>query len=185
MEISFHRSRSLSLKITKPGEVRAFVFDVVLGVTKVPAVVDPLSGMLVELPKMDEWLTALQELWKARKWDSWQAVLNQSVDLLKDLVRMDQVVLHELLMTEKRGFIIGWRESEGHFMGKMGRFETQGELYQMKLRENFNEARLFEKLTDLHKSLVENDSNFNLFPDLLSVEIESYTRQVRWVLDRG
>ena len=147
--------------------------------------IDPMTGMLVDLLKVEGWLDDVQKLWKDRKWDSLQAVLTDTVKMLKNMVRLDQVIFDEIMMNEKRGIVIGWRESDGFLMGKAGRFEWKGDLFQIQLREIFNESRLFEKISDLHKSLVEDEGNFNLFPDLLSVEVENYSRKTKFRLERS
>ena len=185
MPMRFHRSRSLNLIITKPGEVRAFVFEAALGVKTASGIIDPLSGMLVDLAKVEGWLDDLQKLWSDRKWDSLQTVLSDSVKMLKTMMRLDQVVLDEMILNEKRGMVIGWCESDGFLMGKSGCFQWNRELYFMQIREVFNEARLSETISDLHKSLIEDAGNFNLFPDLLKVEIENYTRATTVHLQRS
>ena len=185
MAIHFHRSRTMNLTLTKPGETRAFVFDASIGVQAPAGDVDPDTGMLVDLLQVDGWLGDLAELWGARRWDSLQAVLAESIQMLKNMVRLDRVILSELILVEKRGIMIGWREVDGFLMGKNARFEWKNELYQMSVRELFQEARLFEKISDLHKSLVEDEGNFNLFPDLLRVEIENYSLGRKILLERS
>lgn len=185
MAIHFHRSRTMNITLTKPGGTRAFVFDAAIGVNVASGDVDPNTGMLVDLGRVDGWLDDLAELWKARKWDSFQTVLTESVEMLKSMVRLDQVTLSELSLLEKRGILIGWREVDGFYMGKNARFEFKNELFQISVRERFHEARLFEKISDLHKSLIEDEGHFNLFPDLLRVEIENYSLGRKILLERS
>lgn len=127
MALTLHRTHSLNLALKKPGSIRAFAFDVELGLGKrrasiaesltesnaesvaEPNPVDPESGMLLNLVRVDELLEDLAKELGRATFASTMKVLEHSIGFLnQELLRDDGVVLTRIVFKEKRGEFFAW-----------------------------------------------------------------------------
>jgi hypothetical protein len=171
MNLSFHRSRTMSFHLKqKPGKVRAFVFDVGIGLTKQPDMVDPESGMLVSLVKVDALLAQLKGFLSGPQWPDFGKVLEESLNLLRTSLAADEGIVQELRFREKRGFAFGWRQQS--FMSLEETLELEGDLYRVEATSSFNEDALAQKLIVKSKLELFSESSFSANPGLLEIQIE-------------
>lgn len=186
MKLLFHRACPLKVTVQKPEGPRAFVFAVQVGLGKnTPQAVDPLSGMLVSLVRVDEILNKLDSLWAGRSWGSLSELLQASWEFLQAWARQENVILADLVLAETRGF---WLRHEGGGRPLLGREvfrELGGELYRLRLEGFWAETRL--ETQDLQVNDAEELSSESLFqknPALVALEVEKLGSAEAWSLAR-
>ncbi len=179
MNLTFFRSQTVGVKVGKPEESRAFVFDVAFGVAGVSGEVDPLSGMAVSLVAVDRQLDSLRDYLSAKLWSSLEEALVASIDWLNMGNLAENLILKELLFTEKRGLIFGW-SGDQYFMGRRDFVELSGDLYRLRSKFVFDEQRLSELPSLESKADIESGKVFADQPELISIEIEDFVRGVRF-----
>lgn len=184
MKIFFHRACLLKVSLQKPEGPRAFVFEVQVGLGKAtPVVVDPLSGMLVSLLRVDEILNKLGSLWAGRSWNSLPELLQSSWDFIQAWAQHEKVTLEDLVLAEKRGF---WLRHEGGGRLLLGREifrELGGELYRLRLEGFWAETQL--ETQDLQVDHAEDLSSEIIFqknPALAALEVEKLGSAEAWSL---
>jgi hypothetical protein len=175
MLLSFHRSQKMSLKTAKPGELRAFVFDVALGLGKASSAVDPESGMLVDLTAMDAFLSGLRVSLASQHWSSLTEMLQSSLSLAREFAADEGASLQELCFREARGFFLGWRGTE--LMGQREVLELGGELYRVTATWPLTEKDLGKRLTVNSRDELSGKSVFESNPELIEIHIESLSTQ--------
>lgn len=170
MKFSLFRAKTFSVKLTKPGTSRAFVFDVEVGVGRGSGEIDPLSGMLVNLTEVDTLLAALADFWRQGpppSWYSLENLLTTSRDFMENALQARGCFLQELCLREKRGFWLGSRRG-ALFMGREVIREYEGELCHFRWERPLQEAEL-----ETHDLVWVRDL-FVTNPDLNWLEIENF-----------
>lgn len=180
MKLSFHRSHKMSVKIQRPDAVRAFVFDVEVGIGKKEPSIDPLSGMLLNLLKVDAILRDLQKLWQSRQWGSLADLLAESQSFLQSRFQVEDVILREVFLREQRPLWLGWRLGQSLMGGAVLR-EAQESLYQLQW-ESFFEESLWETqaLQVDTKGPLSAEDILKKNPNLLAVEWQNLASSEKW-----
>jgi len=178
MILSFHRSRKMAIRIGKPGQVRAFVFDVALGVTKASEPqVDPESGMLLNLVKVDEILAKLESFTGSCEWSSFAELLNETRKHAETLLQKETASLSEISFNEKRGFFVKWHQV--HLMGYEEILELDQELFKVRCESNFSEEDVCQQLAIVKSSELFSDELFEKNLALQSLEVEALASGLR------
>jgi hypothetical protein len=170
MELSLHRGLTLGVKIGKPGESRAFVFDIALGITKKPPQVDADSGMIINLAKVDEVMAKLKFFLSSRDWPSFETLLNESIQFLDPVLATQGCHIADYTMTEKRGFYLGWNGTP--YMGREQIVMLDGDLYRLKTKAPLQKVGLFQDLGSIALKELQSKNFFELHPNLLEIEME-------------
>ncbi|WP_413290907.1 hypothetical protein [Bdellovibrio sp. HCB337] len=184
--LSFHRSQTILVKIQKPDETRAFVFDVQMGLAKSAApAVDPQSGMLLNLVKVDPMLTDLAQVWASESWHSLGDLLQKSQNYLSVQAKNEGVVLNELCLREKRGFWMRW--SDGRLcMGREALKELDGMLYKISWERAFFEETLEDQEISVGSAKeLFSDIIFQKNSSLDVVEVENLATSEKWSFLKG
>lgn len=180
MKLLFHRSQKMAVKIQKPGDNRAFVFDVQIGISKNEPGVDPLSGMLLNLVKVDEALQSLKSVWEQQAWSSVTELLSQSQVFLKGHFLKEGVSLHEVIFSESRRSWVGWRAGQ-NLMGQEEIREVEGEVYRLRWTSFLNESEWQQQKLSLTSLPPAKEQNlFADHPQLLDLEFEQLSSGEKW-----
>lgn len=182
------------VQVQKPDSSRAFVFDVQVGFTKGNSLVDPLSGMLINLVWVDQILAELALVWSQGSWKCLGDLLKASRKFLESKAQNEGVLLAELTLREKRGFWVA-SKAGAFFMGREVLRELEGQLYRLRMESAFKESSdefldessdesgleeqdlLLEKAEDLQSGTI-----FVKNPSLQSLDIENLGTGERWIL---
>lgn len=184
MKILFHRSSTIEVKVQKPDTTRAFVFDVQVGFSKDEPQVDPLSGMLINLVKVDQMLRDLAKLWSQRKWSSCKELLEKSKEFFEACAKIEGVFLEELCLMEKRGFWLKWH-SDRLLMGQEVLREINETVYRLHFESAFKDSTLeqqslqFENAEELLSQRI-----FYKNQELESLEVENLVSREKWILHK-
>lgn len=180
MKLSFHRSQKMSVKIQKPGDVRAFVFEVQIGIGKNESAVDPFSGMLLNLVKVDEILQGLKSLWDGRAWGSLSDLLAESQSFLQTCFQKENVLLREVILNESRHRWVGWRWGQS-LMGQEEVREIEGEIYRLRWNLLFDESNWQQQSFSVNAvSSLKNQSLLLGNSQILEYEFEHLASGERW-----
>ena len=168
MKLTFNRSHTVEVKITKPGANRAFVFDLEVAIAKPSEPpVDPMSGMLLNLVDADAMLAELHNTFPSA--DSFQSLLEKSRDFISAKLKAKGCVLNEICFREKRGFSFGWKAG-ALFMAHNEVREWAGGVYRFESERAFEESLVENQQLNLAATVVE---IFALNPLVQSLVIEN------------
>lgn len=184
--LSFHRSQAIQVKIQKPDSrnlpaTRAFVFDVQIGLGRNGVAVDPKSGMLLNLVKVDPMLSGLTQMWASDSWHSLGELLQKSQQYLSGEAKKEGVFLTELRLREKRGFWLTWTE-QGLLMGREVLKELDGMLFKISWDRPFFEETIEEQEFSVSSSqALLSEAVFQKNPQIETLEVENLASREKWV----
>lgn len=180
MILSLHRSQTIQVLIQKPAQTRAFVFDVQIGLGKPTPAVDPQSGMLLNLVRIDPMLAELGEMWLGQSWMSLIDLLQKSQQYLAARARNEGVLLQEVCLREKRGFWLKWTE-QSLLMGRESVLELEGALYKLSWESSIREEDLENSKLSLNSAQdLFTETVFQKNPQLQSLEVENLATREKW-----